>query len=73
MTISRTDRNNMNPLGDEPVKESLRDALVGLVHGSINLIVQDGVVIQIDRLEKVRLKQPTAKSLSVRQLPTRCY
>ena len=38
----------------------IRDSLRGLRFGSVNVIVQDGVVIQIDRTEKRRLR--TAKT-----------
>ena len=34
----------------------IRDALRGLRYGSVNIIVQDGVIIQIDRTEKRRLR-----------------
>jgi hypothetical protein len=34
----------------------IRDSLRGLRFGSVNIIVQDGVVIQIDRTEKQRLR-----------------
>jgi hypothetical protein len=34
----------------------IRDSLRGLQFGSVNIIVQDGVVIQIDRTEKRRLR-----------------
>jgi hypothetical protein len=34
----------------------IRDSLRGLRFGSVNVIVQDGVVIQIDRTEKRRLR-----------------
>ena len=34
----------------------IRDSLRGLKFGSVNIIVQDGVVIQIDRTEKRRLR-----------------
>jgi hypothetical protein len=34
----------------------IRDALRGLRFGSVNIIVQDGVIIQIDRTEKRRLR-----------------
>jgi hypothetical protein len=42
-------------LADEALKE-IRDLLRGLRFGSVNIIVQDGVVIQIDRTEKRRLR-----------------
>jgi hypothetical protein len=34
----------------------IRESLRGLRFGSVNIIVQDGVVIQIDRTEKRRLR-----------------
>ncbi len=36
--------------------EEIRISLRGLRFGSVNIIVQDGVVIQIDRTEKRRLR-----------------
>ncbi len=33
----------------------IREALQGLRYGSVHVIVQDGIVVQIDRLEKRRL------------------
>lgn len=33
----------------------IRDALKGLRFGTVNIVVQDGVVVQIDRTEKKRL------------------
>jgi hypothetical protein len=37
--------------------EQIRSALGGLRFGSVHVIVQDGVVIQIDRTEKRRVRQ----------------
>ena len=37
--------------------EQIGGALRGLKFGSVNVIVQDGVVVQIDRTEKVRLSR----------------
>ena len=42
--------------GVEEVLNQIRDSLRGLRFGSVNIIVQDGVVIQIDRTEKRRLR-----------------
>jgi hypothetical protein len=42
-----------------PTDEELREisaSLQGLSYGSVNIVVQDGVVIQIDRVEKRRLR-----------------
>ena len=43
------------------------DVLQGLRFGSVTIIVQDGVVVQIDRLEKRRL-QPNARRPEHRQV-----
>ena len=45
-----------------PELQQIREALQGLRFGSITVIVQDGVVVQIDRTEKRRLQRrnPTA-------------
>jgi hypothetical protein len=40
----------------EEAIEQIRESLRGLKFGSVNIIVQDGVVIQIDRTEKKRLR-----------------
>jgi hypothetical protein len=42
-------------VADEAMNQ-IRDSLRGLRFGSVNIIVQDGVVIQIDRTEKHRLR-----------------
>ena len=39
----------------------VRDALRGLQYGEISVIVQDGVVIQIERTERRRLRRRTNK------------
>jgi hypothetical protein len=36
--------------------EQIRDALRGLRFGSISVVIQDGVVVQIERTEKKRLR-----------------
>lgn len=37
--------------------KQIQDALRGLRFGSVNIVVQDGVVVQIDRTEKRRLRR----------------
>lgn len=42
-----------------PSEEELREiaaSLRGMRYGSVNIVVQDGVIIQIDRTEKKRLR-----------------
>lgn len=36
----------------------VRDALAGLRYGTVTVIVQDGVVVQVERTDKVRLTRP---------------
>lgn len=36
--------------------QPIRDALRGLRFGTVNIIIQDGLVVQIDRTEKRRLR-----------------
>ena len=41
----------------EQALERVRDALKGLKYGVISIIVQDGVVVQVEKTEKVRLRR----------------
>lgn len=57
---------NRETQADEPTDEGRRqreaqeiqNALRGLRFGSLHVIIQDGVVVQIDRTEKRRLVKP---------------
>lgn len=52
-----------------PTDDELREiaaSLRGLRYGAVNIIVQDGVVIQIDRTEKKRLRNRREASEPVR-------
>jgi hypothetical protein len=40
----------------EAALEQIRDALRGLRFGNVSIVVQDGVVVQIERTEKKRLR-----------------
>lgn len=44
-------------LGEE-LARVLREALSGIRFGSVTLVIQDGRVIQVDKNEKIRLKNP---------------
>jgi len=48
--------NHGNPLREEAL-EHILDSLRGLRFGSVNIIVQDGVIVQIDRTEKRRVER----------------
>ena len=41
----------------------IEEALRGLRYGSVNVVVQDGIVVQIDRLEKRRLHRSANDSV----------
>lgn len=36
--------------------EQVRQSLQGLLFGSVSIVIQDGVIVQIDRTEKHRLR-----------------
>lgn len=44
------------PLGQEDLRKLL-EIIEAVSHGSVTLIIQDGIVIQIDRNEKIRLRK----------------
>ena len=55
------------PVGEDSREREIaqiRDALRGLKFGAVNIVVQDGVVVQIDRTEKRRLRKPGSSSES---------
>jgi hypothetical protein len=57
-SVSKPTKNQANERAaeaDEALNQ-IRDSLRGLQFGSVNIIVQDGVIIQIDRTEKKRLR-----------------
>ena len=52
-----------------PALDRVRDALDrisaalrGLKYGTVTVVVQDGVVVQVERTEKVRLERPKSKN-----------
>lgn len=49
---------------EEIALEEIRKALRGLRYGCVTVIVQDGVVIQIDRTSKSRLDYSAAERVS---------
>ena len=38
--------------------ERIRAALKGLRYGTVTIVVQDGVIVQVERSEKFRIQQP---------------
>jgi hypothetical protein len=56
---STTDAHKQSSLPDDWI-EPVRRALDGLKFGSVVIIVQDGLVVQIDRTEKLRLDRKSS-------------
>ena len=65
MSITSASLPNTHVSAAEPDREpdlaQIREALRGLKFGTVNIIVQDGVVVQIDRTEKRRVRHATAR------------
>jgi hypothetical protein len=63
--MSTNDSNLNGTVAHAPDREQelqhIREALQGLRYGAVHIIVQDGVVIQIERTEKHRLRRPEGK------------
>ena len=61
---------NLREPGDERRDAELleiQQALRGLRYGAVNIIVQDGVIVQIDRTEKRRLRNGGAPESPARR------
>jgi hypothetical protein len=46
-----------NPRQLEPTLEHIRQALAGLQFGEVSISVQDGVVVQVERIERKRFRR----------------
>lgn len=60
IAMDPTSKQKVAALNDDVTEEAvdqIRESLRGLKFGSVNIIVQDGVIIQIDRTEKKRLRE----------------
>jgi hypothetical protein len=63
MNAPETQTNGATPFNArEQDWQQIHDALRGLRYGSVNIIVQDGVIVQVDRTEKHRLRQTTSNN-----------
>jgi hypothetical protein len=66
----KTDQNSPNSADESPetvVMAAIRRALHGLRFGQVVVIVQDGVVVQVDRTERTRLRPTRSSSSSSHQ------
>lgn len=60
-TVANTANAIRRPAGElEEALAHVRDALCGLEYGEISIVVQDGVVIQIERTERRRIRRRAA-------------
>ncbi|MHB8866799.1 MAG: YezD family protein [Pirellulaceae bacterium] len=41
--------------------QQIRESLRGLRYGLVNIVVQDGVIVQIDRTEKRRIRRDSGR------------
>ncbi len=61
MTPRTTNETRVDPAATDGVYdeaiEQIRQALTGLRFGTVSIVVQDGVVIQIERTERRRLRK----------------
>ena len=45
--------------------QTIADALRGLRFGSVTIVVQDGAIVQVERIEKKRLARPAQRGAGV--------
>lgn len=55
-SLAARSSNSTNRLG-EVEWNTIRESLHGLRYGNVTIVVQDGVVVQVDRTEKRRLRR----------------
>jgi hypothetical protein len=53
---SQENTRTVPPPNAAPALDSVRDALSGLRFGTVTVFVQDGVVVQVERTEKFRVR-----------------
>ena len=60
--MSRPDQDIANPYSDRAVEQAILLALKGIRFGSVEIIVHDSRVVQIEWKEKMRMGSPIASS-----------
>jgi hypothetical protein len=56
MSYDNLPPDNRRQITDEELKK-IKDSLRGLRYGAVQITVQDGVIVQIDRTEKWRIRR----------------
>jgi hypothetical protein len=54
--VHKSEPGRPNPAGTNIDLEPIRTAIKGIRFGEVRIVIQDGVVIQIDRMEKQRIR-----------------
>ncbi len=52
---------NSHKATSDEVLSQIREALQNLQFGTVSIVVQDGIVVQIDRTEKRRIRRPPTR------------
>ncbi len=58
MGMSRQEQETGKPYLEQDVEETIRLAIKGIRFGSVEIIVHDSRVVQIERKEKLRIDRP---------------
>ena len=62
--VSRSDQDIANRYSDQAVEQAILLALKGIRFGSVEIIVHDSRVVQIERKEKTRFDRPSGSLVS---------
>ena len=55
---------NQDPERSREALARISAALRGLRYGTVTVVVQDGIVVQVERTEKIRLEKPASRAAS---------
>jgi hypothetical protein len=58
MAMSRAGQETTSPHSDQTVEQAILLALKGIRFGSVEIIVHDSKIVQIERNEKMRIDRP---------------
>lgn len=54
LAMSRADQETKSPHSDQTIEQAIQLALKGIRYGSVEIIIHDSKVVQIERKEKTR-------------------
>jgi hypothetical protein len=64
MAMSRAGQETTSPHSDQTVERAILLALKGIRYGSVEIIIHDSKVVQIERKEKTRFDHPSSRPVS---------